>query len=303
MNDLVHSIPNSWYLIGSALLVLMAIFKAMFGNPYRHIQHTIYLSGTLGAGKTSYAAMVARHYRKKGYKVYSTFALEGAIPFDMSIDSWPKGSKVVVILDEMLRLKKQKFYDVGTLADGLTMARQWGQIVIVLSQSHLSDLGDLEGTFQVFAITKKALPLGPFGNINFMRFSSNKFRRFSKLKAEGSLFSAVYIPPSIWKDYDSKKIFGLTCHKDLTDIPEDQIAELRIRREARFRLRRKMADQLARDEAARMLASGEYSGLTAAAPRAAQPVPATTGAGRAEGRPVGQRSKNPQWFRPGGRSS
>lgn len=293
----ISSIPNEWFLYGSGLLIIAFVVNVMFGNPFRHVQHTVYLSGTLGAGKTSYSAILARHYIKKGYKVYSTFALNGAIPFDMSNDSWPKGNRVVIILDEMLRAKKEKFYDAGTLASGLTMARQEGQIVIWLSQSHLSDLKDLDGTFQVFATTKKAIPLGKFGNINFMRFSSDKFRRTTKLKAEGSMFVAVFIPGSIWQDYNSRLIYGLTCDKQLNKYTEEQIESNRIQREAKFRLRKKKADELARREMARILASGEFddgSDMAAARPHAVQARP------RSGGPEGGRAAQRPSWHRPGG---
>lgn len=298
-----YLIEHHVYLWGCLVLIIMAVLRFMFGNPFSSLQHTIYLSGTLGAGKTSYAALAVRHYRQRGYKVYSTFALEGAIPFDMSLDSWPKGNKIVVILDEMLRLKKQKFYDVGTLADGLTMARQWGQVVIVLSQSHLADLGDLEGTFQVFATTKKLIPLGPdsmFGNINIMRFSSNKFRRFSKLKADGMITKFVYISPRVWRDYDSKLIFGLTCNKDLSLIPESEIPERRIEREARWRLRKLRSEALAKQKMQEIIAAESAASGAVGPERSVSGSPAQPGA--AAGRHVVPRPGGGQRgvYRPGG---
>lgn len=294
MNEFIHSIPSSAYLTGCVLLVLAAILKFYFGNPFKWLGHTLYLSGTLGAGKTSYAAYVARHYRKKGKRIYSTFALEGAVPFDISVDPWPQEPNTVLILDEMLALKKQKFYDEGTLADGLAFARQKSQLVIILSQTHLSDLGDLDGTIQVFAVTK-GISLGRLGRINIMKFSSEKFRRTHGFKSPGAVVSFVFIPFSVYGDYNSKKIYGYTANKDLTDIPREDMPRLRIEREARAMVRKETSKRLAKEAAEVYKAS-----LPPEGPAAPQPAPARS-AGPAGGRREAQGRARPHWHRPGGR--
>lgn len=264
MNQILPHVDASYYLWGCGLLLLFVAINTLFASPFKFVQHTLYLSGTLGAGKTSYAAYLAEYLQKrKGYEVYSTFALEGAIPFDLSRDPWPRGPKKLIILDEMLWLQMVKFFTEAQIAAGLTMARQHDQIVLILRQSHLTDMSSLDGPVQIFVTTKK-LMVTPFGNINIMRFSSNKFRRTTTLKAEGSVMKLVFIPRRVYKLYVSKWIFGLTCDKEMRLFSEEEMKLNEIRRAARFKLERKLADQLAKEEANRMLQSGDYPELARA---------------------------------------
>lgn len=235
----------------------------LFKDPTKIRGHTIFMSGTLGAGKTSFAALYASSLIKRGYTVYSSFHLEGAIPFDISSDFWPKGEKVIVILDEMLRLKFNKFYDLAMLSDGLTMARQYDQCVLWLSQSHLPDIGGLDSTFQIHINTHKIVSLGKWGNINRIRVSSNKFRFNHRISSYGMITFFVFIPSSIWKLYDSKKIFGFTCDKQLRDYTEEEIKRNRIVREAKEKMKKKQLAAEIERVAAELEGAGAVSRVAA----------------------------------------
>lgn len=244
-------IDSSIYLWGSFVLVLAFFLKVFQGDPMRWLGHITYISGALGTGKTSFVALVASILRRRKIKFYSTFALEGATPFDLSEDEWPQEADIFIFLDELLALEEQDFIDFGQLSDGLAFARQKGQKVILLSQSHRPQWGKLSGTIGVYCVTK-GITLGPFGRLNFMRWASEPFTRMHGFRAPGALRSFIWIPASVFRSYNSKLIFGYTCLPDLSPIPRHELEPRRIRRAARRLLRKERARLMAKEEAARI---------------------------------------------------
>lgn len=270
---LVHQVPASAYLWGSVVLVVVALWHALQGDPLRWLGHITYISGALGTGKTSFVALVASVLRRKKVKFYSTFALEGATPFDLSEDEWPQESGIYIFLDELLALEEQDFIDFGQLSDGLAFARQKGQKVVLLSQAHRPGWGKISGTIGVYCVTK-GISVGRLGRLNFMRWSAEPFTRMHGFRSPGALRSFTWIPGRVFRDYDSRKIFGYTCLKDLSPIPREELEPRRIRRAARRLIRKERARKLAQEEARRLQSLSLEAG--------AAHVPATrSGAGAA----------------------
>ncbi|GAA5535198.1 hypothetical protein Dalu01_03622 [Deinococcus aluminii] len=295
MQEWIHLIPNSYYLWGSLLLVVFALWQFLQGDPLKWLGHITYISGALGTGKTSFVALVASILRRKKIKFYATFALEGCIPFDLSEDDWPQEAGIYIFLDELLALEEQDFIDFGQLSDGLAFARQKGQKVVLLSQAHRPGWGKITGTIGVFCVTK-GINIPGLGRLNFMRWAAEPFTRMHGFRAPGAVRSFIWIPKRIFGDYNSKQIFGYTCLKDLSPIPREELEPRRIRRAARRLLRKERARQMARDEARRI----QFQDLEAAGHREAQAGPlARTGGPQSLPPRVG--SGNAPWHRPGGK--
>lgn len=251
VNESLNPSNAVYYLWASAALIVLAFLKFFQGDPLRWLGHITYLSGALGTGKTSFVALVASILRRKKLKFYSTFALEGATPFDLSEDAWPQEPNVYFFLDELLALESQDFLDFGMLTDGLAFARQNSQKVILLSQSHLPQWGKIAGTIGIYCVTK-GISLGKFGRLNVMRWSGEPFKRTHGFRSPGAIRSFIYIPPSVFRSYNSRLIFGYTCNRDLSPIAREEFEPRRIRRAARRLLRKKRADLMAKAEAARI---------------------------------------------------
>lgn len=199
------------------IFLLFWLWDATRPNPLRLIAHVNYISGTLGTGKTSFVALCARHLRKKKIRFYSTFQLEGAIPFNMDTDDWPDDEGVWIFIDELLALESKGFIDKEKLADGCAFARQNEQYLIFLSQNHRPDFPrPIWGTIQRWFIVSSINAFG--GKISMLRRSDNPFIRRQSFKGENVKRFFFFIPGSIFKSYNSKVIYGYTYNSDGTKM-------------------------------------------------------------------------------------
>lgn len=237
-----------WFLYFFILAAVFWLVAVLFGSPSRILDHVTYVSGTLGTGKTSYAALVARECRRKGIKYYSTFDLKGATPYDLDADEWPDEAQITIILDELLLLEANKFVDWGKFSDGLALARQKEQRVIILSQAHRPGWGKVSGTIGTYAIVR-GWSFGKLGRLIQMRRSSEPFTRMFGYKAPGILRSWHWIPGSVFSEYRSKLIFGYTCDKDLNKFSREDMEVRRIERDARRVAAKELARQVAAESA------------------------------------------------------
>lgn len=234
-----------WLFYAILLFCLLYVVSQLSSSPSRVLDHVTYLSGTLGTGKTSFASLIAAECRKNGTDYYSTFCLNGAIPLDLDTDPWPSESGIFIILDELLLLEANSFIDWGKFSDGLALARQKGQRVLILSQAHRPGWGKLTGTIGVFCIIR-GWSLGRLGRIVQIRRSSEPFTRLYGFKAPNQHRSWHWIPSRVFDDYDSKLIFGYTCNSELTKFSDDDMQQRRIERDARRLYKKNQAREEAR---------------------------------------------------------
>lgn len=220
-----------WFLASMMLCLAFFILKMFTTSPAKVLDHVTYLSGTLGTGKSGFGSLCARIFVKQKMDVYCTFALLGTIPFDLFYDPWPTDSNIAIILDEMLLLEANDFIDWGKFSDGLALARQKGQIVIILSQAHRPGWGKLSGTIGTYAIVR-GMSFGNLFRIVRIQRSSEPFVRMNGFKSKGVLSSFHIIPGSCFRSYNSKMIFGYTCDKQLKKFSEDDMTANRIERAA-----------------------------------------------------------------------
>lgn len=260
-----------WIAASVVLFIVFILAGAVLGSPSRILDHVTYISGTLGTGKTSYAALVARECRKRGISYYSTFALEGAVPYDLDADEWPEEAGITIILDELLLLEANKFIDWGKFADGLALARQKEQRVIILSQAHRPGWGKVSGTIGTYCIVR-GWSFGKLGRLIQMRRSSEPFTRIMGYKAPGTLRTWHWIPGSVFAEYRSKLIFGYTCDIDLQKFDREEMELRRVARDAR-RAARKIAALQAGRAAAGAARAALSAGTASSAARAAAPRP------------------------------
>jgi hypothetical protein len=233
-----------WILAALVLGGVLFLAINIAGSPSRLLDHVTYISGTLGTGKTSYAALVARECRAKNIDYYSTFVLDGAFPLDLDLDEWPETPQITIILDELLLLEANKFIDWGKFADGLALARQKEQRVIILSQAHRPGWGKVSGTIGTYGIVR-GWSLGMIGRLIQMRRSSEPFSRIAGYRAPGTVRSWHWIPASVFKDYNSKMIFGYTCDKNQKKFTRVDMENRRIERDARRESKKALTRSLA----------------------------------------------------------
>lgn len=219
----------SWIVASFLLAIIVFVASQLAGAPSRILDHVTYLSGTLGTGKTSYVALVAAELRRREIPYLATFALKGAIPFDLDLDEWPEEEGIVIFLDELLLLEANDFIDWGKFSDGLALARQKGQQVVILSQAHRPGWGKVTGTIGTYCIIR-GFSFGKLGRLVQIRRSSEPFTRINGYKAPGIVRTWHWIPGSIFATYNSKLIYGYTCDKELNKFSRDDMAERRFER-------------------------------------------------------------------------
>jgi hypothetical protein len=191
---------------------LTVIFIAGLFRPVK-LDHVNYISGGLGAGKTSLAVWLAvTRYRKREAVIISNFQLEGVphIPLDTTDSRWPRVRGAIIILDEMLQLHGRKKLQPEWFAEGLTMARQFEQTVLILSQTHLPRfMQAYRGTIGQFIVVQ-GISFGKLGRLIMVRRSAEQFERRKGYKGLNIVRSMHWVPGWAWKMYHTPlRIHGL----------------------------------------------------------------------------------------------
>lgn len=152
--------------IGIVVLILIfvcAYFQIRYSNPYKLYM----IFGRKGCGKTTYLAMIAQKYLRKGWVVYSTEAIPGTYrikPDDVGLYDF--GRNVCILMDEVgITYDNRKFKTFAdTTRDWFKYQRHYRTVVYLFSQtfdvdSKLRTLTDsmvmLKNYFNVLTVGRK----------------------------------------------------------------------------------------------------------------------------------------------------
>lgn len=227
---------NPWLLGACLLVALVMVVRAWLNPDPRRLfnDHVHFISATLGMGKTALAAhwvaavlrppsafvlFLLRTMRKVPKPlpvVYSTFVLTGATPLDLTSGKWPTTRGAKIVIDEYLLLESNDLIPMEWLSKGLTLARQLGQQVAVISQSSRlpSRHKKFQGTIGLY-MTMKGVSFGKLGRLVIVKRAQEPFiRRPKGFKADGQKTSFVWVPGSVFASYTSRMIFGYTVDLD-----------------------------------------------------------------------------------------
>ena len=192
--------------------------------------HVHYIHATLGKGKTALAAHYAAELQRQEPKIdrwlrkllkkppkaqcpiYSTFVLDGARPLNLREARWPQEAGALIIIDEILLLESNDLLPAQWFSRGCTLARQLQQQVILISQASRlpRKLDKYKGTVGLWLIVD-GISL-PSGRIVVVTRSGEPFvRRARGHRSHGSQRYIMWIPASVFKRYDSRRIYGYTC--------------------------------------------------------------------------------------------
>ena len=278
---MIHSLSHSFGLphIGIIIFCLCLLVRAWINPDPRRLMddHVMYVSATLGMGKTGLAAHWAQQFLKprplfdrllfrlarrplpEPVPVYSTFVMFGCRPLDLRDGGWPTERGAKIIIDEILLLESNDLLPVEWFSRGCTLARQLEQQVVLISQASRlpNKLKKFQGTIGLF-LTMKGFAIGKLGRVIVLKRASEPFiRRAKGFKADGQKKVIIFIPRRAFDSYISRKIYGYTVDT-----------------------------------------AGEWLDISMNASEGAAPTP--VGQAATEEPPVSVRQQRPAWHRPGG---